>query len=382
MLLLTGLASSSFAASKSGTLKGPRQQERWHISTSLTSYLDEHRLDVSLPPGIWSKPGALQIAIRWEDEAEDLELRVTAPDGTVYESASLPSTAESIHVPNAVNGQYRIAVSSNTSAEVPYEALAEVEYTTNPQPLRDLRPDLISLPPRHLTFETGAYYTETPDSATSCYPEETAEQGAIRCLRFDQIIGNQGAGPFELRYQIPDSNLVSLTEHPVRQRIYRSDGGFTDRDAAEFEYHPTHAHFHYKEFAQSLLYESDAAGNNLRPDRPARTGEKNGFCMIDVENWWFGLKGDAARTYRFPGCMVAPGREMVNGISVGWADVYNWYLPDQYIEVSGLSGYYLLQTVIDPELTVLESDETNNCNSVLIEILDTEANIIGPPKAC
>jgi hypothetical protein len=44
----------------------------------------------------------------------------------------------------------------------------------------------------------------------------------------------------------------------------------------------------------------------------------------------------------------------VNGISVGWADstsarLYNWYLADQYIEVSGLpDGYYLLETEADP----------------------------------
>lgn len=204
----------------------------------------------------------------------------------------------------------------------------------------------------------------------------------MRCLRFDQIIGNQGAGPFELRYQIPSDNLLTFpTKPPVYQRIYSSDRTFTDRKAADFEYHPTHAHFHYEQFAQSFLYASDVNGS-MRATTPEAEGKKNGFCMIDVENWWFGRKGDAARSYRFPGCMVAPGQEMVNGISVGWADIYNWYLPDQYIEVSGLSGYYLLQTVVDPKNTVVEAEESNNCISVLIHISETSARFAGSGEAC
>jgi hypothetical protein len=44
---------------------------------------------------------------------------------------------------------------------------------------------------------------------------------------------------------------------------------------------------------------------------------------------------------------------MVNGISVGWADVYNWFLPGQFIEVSGLpDGYYRLETEADPNNTI------------------------------
>jgi hypothetical protein len=107
--------------------------------------------------------------------------------------------------------------------------------------------------------------------------------------------------------------------------------------------------------------------------------------MIDVENVWFGRKGDSARTYYFPRCNAPTetdqeGVYMVNGISVGWADVYNWYLADQYIEVSGVpDGYYVLETLADPEDTIVELDDDDNASSVLIEICGNDVRT--GPKA-
>jgi hypothetical protein len=31
---------------------------------------------------------------------------------------------------------------------------------------------------------------------------------------------------------------------------------------------------------------------------------------------------------------------LIQGITPGWADVYDWYLPDQFIEVSGVPDGY------------------------------------------
>jgi subtilase family serine protease len=42
-------------------------------------------------------------------------------------------------------------------------------------------------------------------------------------------------------------------------------------------------------------------------------------------------------------------------------------LPDQYIEVTGVpSGLYVLQTIADPDDTIREANEHNNCGSVLV----------------
>jgi hypothetical protein len=108
--------------------------------------------------------------------------------------------------------------------------------------------------------------------------------------------------------------------------------------------------------------------------------------MIDVEDVWFARKGDAARGYSFPRCnLPAPGsgseQSMINGISRGWADVYNWFLADQFIEVSGIpDGYYVLETHADAAHTIEESDESNNVASALIRIKGDSAEFVQAPR--
>ncbi|MGH8974122.1 MAG: lysyl oxidase family protein [Acidimicrobiia bacterium] len=221
---------------------------------------------------------------------------------------------------------------------------------------------------------------------SSCYPEEVAEQGARRCLRFDQVIANVGDGPFELRYRMEGL----ATDQQLRQRIYASDGTFTDVVVDSYEFHPVHAHFHYKNFGQAFLYRP-------RPDgtmEKIRESRKNGFCMIDVENTRFGAdpngvpyKGEAPRTYYFPRCNTATERDehgtyMVNGISVGWADVYNWFLADQYIEISGVpDGVYVLETVANPARTVHETTFDDNTARITIRLRGDSVELVSPASS-
>lgn len=376
-----------------GRLTGRGDQERWEAVASYTGVLSQHRLTVDLPANVWTKPGGVQIGIRWEREDDDLELRVTGPDGVVYASEGIVSTAESVLIPRAADGEYAVSVYSASNPDVAYEAFAEVEHTPRAQPARALLPDLTSRPARNLNFALGAYLVAPagPVGPASCYPEETVEREARTCLRFDQIIANDGEGPFELRYRMPPEQARPGGDNVVMfeklfQRIYHSDGSApTDRYAAPYEFHPAHAHFHYREFARSSLWAADAQGRKLAAT-PAAQGDKIGFCMVDVENHRFAEAGDAARTYRPPACLApTEGDENVNGISPGWSDVYNWYLADQFIEVSDLEdGYYVLETVADPDNTILEADEANNCAAVLIRLRDgvTAADLLGPVASC
>lgn len=136
-------------------------------------------------------------------------------------------------------------------------------------------------------------------------------------------------------------------------------------------------HFHYKNFAQSHLWRSNESGDPIGT-KPIRSGRKNGFCLVDVDNTSFGRKGDAARRYVPPTCLApteidpATGEaSMLIGISAGWADVYWWYLADQFIEISGVpDGYYLIQTVADPASTVVESNDANNTSWTPIRLRD------------
>lgn len=49
------------------------------------------------------------------------------------------------------------------------------------------------------------------------------------------------------------------------------------------------------------------------------------------------------------------------GISVGWADVYPWFIADQYIDISGMpDGDYALVVRQDVDKRVLEKSTENN----------------------
>ena len=358
----------------------------------------ESTVEVALPAGVWAgHPGGVQISIGWADEKHDLDLYVYGPDGSLAgRSDGTASTSEAVRVHNAVDGRYRVVVVPQlVHGTVPYRGIAEVERDTAVAPARPLLPNMTTLPVRNVHLRTGAYYVDHEQEGTpSCYPEEMAEAGARRCLRFDQMLANVGNGPFELRYHVEGV----ATEQQVSQRVYSSDGTFTDFNVDKYEFHKTHAHFHYKNFGQAFLY-------RLNPDgtmEKIRQSRKNGVCMIDVENNRFGLddhgqpyKGEAPRTY-FPtpragmetwgqrgGCFVPTEHDehrtyMVNGVSVGWADVYPWYLPDQYIEISGVpDGLYVLETTANPSRTVHETNFDDNTARATIRLQGDSVTLVG-----
>ena len=349
----------------------------------------ESTVDVALPPGVWDgHPGGVQVAVDWAPhEKHDLDLYVYGPDGTLAgKSAGIASTGESVRLSRAANGRYRVVVvPQQVVGTVAYRGFVEVERDVAAEPTRPLLPNLVTLPVRHPHLRTGAYFVDHEEDgapAPSCYPEEMAEQGARRCLRFDQVIANVGEGPFELRYRMEGV----ATDQQLRQRVLASDGSFTEFTVDTYEFHPAHAHFHYKNFGQAFLH-------RVRPDGTlelVRAGRKNGFCMIDVENTRFGadesgapLRGEAPRSYSFPRCNTPTERDghgtyMVNGISVGWADVYNWFLADQYIEISGVpDGVYVIETVANPIRTVHETTFADNTARATIRLRGDTVTLLG-----
>jgi hypothetical protein len=188
--------------------------------------------------------------------------------------------------------------------------------------------------------------------------------------------------------------------------LYWSDGGQEDRLAGQVEFHSPHAHYHFASFGLSRLWSVDANGEKLgsSPIRKkkwkrridtalARTGRKVSFCLADTNIDFWEKKGDGPRRYIAPDCLFpfesdGTTDRFVQGITRGWADIYDWYLPDQYIDVEGVAdGLYALETIADPDDLLLEADESNNCDSILIRIAGTgtgspSAEIVGAGPAC
>ena len=73
------------------------------------------------------------------------------------------------------------------------------------------------------------------------------------------------------------------------------------------------------------------------------------------------------RTYIAPDCLFPAYSDdsrdyFVQGITAGWADIYDYYLPDQFIDVLGVpDGAYILETLADPDGLLSENSTRNNC---------------------
>jgi hypothetical protein len=183
---------------------------------------------------------------------------------------------------------------------------------------------------------------------------ETRSDGRALLL-LSTATANVGAGPLELRGGAAHENGTQ----DVFQRIELSDGTHEERLAGEFEYHPEHDHVHFAGFAEYNLREITA---NQGVGDVVATGGKTSFCVLDLLDYDLTLPGA-------PDARVFDSCDTTQGLSVGWADIYDRELPDQWIDVTGVSdGEYWLEVVVDPENRLLEGDESNNAVRILIDL--------------
>jgi len=179
---------------------------------------------------------------------------------------------------------------------------------------------------------------------------EPTEPGRI-LLRVSTATPNIGTGPLELR--------GSSTTPGVYQRIFRTDGSYYDRYAGNFTFHPGHGHLHFDNWINLHLravLTNDGVGDIVA------SGDKTSFAIIDLTRYNGSLPGS-------PNNPVYSGG-LIQGLSVGWADVYSATLPDQWIDITDVpSGRYWLEGIVDPANSILEANETNNAARILIDLV-------------
>lgn len=139
-------------------------------------------------------------------------------------------------------------------------------------------------------------------------------------------------------FKLTDCAVVEGCALPGRRKLLRFDVAMPNFGTADlvvgdpaknpdlFEWSPCHGHFHYKNFSEYRL--RDNSGVVL-------TSHKQAFCFIDV--------------IRYDDGAPSNGYTCDNqGISVGWADLYNRGLDCQWLDITKVpKGNYLIEVIIN-----------------------------------
>ncbi len=221
-------------------------------------------------------------------------------------------------------------------------------------PCKDPRgcPDLILADNR-----LGDRIGEETFSETDCALVEgfVGSAGTRRLLRFTTIVPNIGVGDL----------VVGSPTAP--------------ENASFFTFSPCHRHYHFNAYAAYRLWTTgafqqwqllrqqfpDALSADLLTQYPSIAsgmvaGHKMAFCIADVIR------------FHVPG-LSPPGPAKYScanqGISTGWADVYDFRIEGQWIDVTDVPpGEYVLEVEANPQRLLQESNYRNNAGWEIIDL--------------
>jgi hypothetical protein len=124
------------------------------------------------------------------------------------------------------------------------------------------------------------------------------------------------------------------------------------------------SYWKYEDAARFELWAEDPAGRRVAL---VRTGPKVFYCLRDLRRVRTFARAPRARV--FPACSQAGARSQVTlGTSAGWADIYPWTYPRNWIDVTGLQGCFAYVLVADPAKHLWESREDNNASAVSVRL--------------
>jgi hypothetical protein len=177
-------------------------------------------------------------------------------------------------------------------------------------------------------------------------------------LRFSNTVWNSGPGRLEMRGLIDPKT----DSGPAVQRVYDDSGGSTDFAAGSFYYHPAHQHYHYDDWGRYELWTKAGYEAWLASGRTVgepTVGAKTTSCMIDEEFIRSVPNQPYPPPYETGGCFPDSQGRMLQGISPGWGDTYDYFRFEQWIDLgqNGVlaDGRYVLRSVTDPLNKIYES---------------------------
>ncbi len=181
-----------------------------------------------------------------------------------------------------------------------------------------------------------------------------------RRLRFTSTLANIGRGPSEVR----PTNTAACPpgQRHASQVVYRdvdrsgrfnrqTDVRTTRRPAGCMLFHAAHDHWHFDAAARYAIFDP-------RSRRIVASHPKTSFCLRDIRRVPDRWGVTTAYPKHYGGCE----RDTPQGISIGWADVYESYLAGQSLRLPNRlrDGVYCLRITVDPLDQLRETDNADN----------------------
>jgi hypothetical protein len=229
-----------------------------------------------------------------------------------------------------------------------------------PEPADGLEPEAASATPAARVGAAARPAALLPDLTPLRASDLSIERvRAGRQLRFEGTLANVGQGPLELMTN--RARPCPAGERHASQIIYRDvDGNHhfkrsvdkqsNRKSAGCFLYHPQHNHWHFDAAARYRLFKPQAKGYITQ-------AKKVSFCLRDSERVPAAMGAFYQGRYYGDCSLTRP-----EGITVGWADVYESFLSGQSLRLPPRvrSGVYCISIKVDPKGLLYESDEDNN----------------------
>jgi hypothetical protein len=323
-------------------------------------------LDVA-DAGAWS----LRVGFDTPERDDNFEVAVESPSGVRTRLVNPNAYSVEASIPDPEPGLWHIFLAPYSAEEAPIRFRAKLERE-RPVAQADadgyLLPNLIvtrtwefgfaaPINPLNGPFlapdDANPPLAAGPVAPVSCSPDETANDGATRCLRYSFGLGNSGAGPFDVRWTANETSMG----HGVFQCLARSDNTVEAHDAGTGSYHATHGHWHYDDVVWHQLYSVGA-------DRllvPAGKGKKIGYSPADqgIVQWDQFTQDRAGTSASAGNCVAGSNRRL--GLSRGWGDAYRYQRAGNYVDfgING-DGEYVVHTIADPMGHLRETTTVDN----------------------
>jgi hypothetical protein len=316
LILLPALAGASprvgLRAGESVLWSGP------HIESSTGDQSFDYALDLE------ERGTRLRIGVDHPEVEDSFDVSIRRPDGDQAASFTLgPGIySEERIFESPETGTWKITVTASDVTDSDFRVRAKLEAKLPSLGVRKgpVLPNLQVLPPHAASFMfpiTNGAADMDPTGVdvagrAGCHPEEHAEDRAVRCLRFAFGVRNTGLGPLDLYHQ-----GTSPLEHDLFQRVYLVGGSYRERPAGRAVFHKTHGHWHHADAVGLQLFSvKDPKDGGLEPAGESRT---KGFAHRNelLRDW----------DVFYPTIPIQGF-----GLRPGWADIYEWDRPGNYID--------------------------------------------------